>query len=281
MESASDLGAAVEAGSVVTYLDLVRLVFPVADGDDPAVLTRSVPLSHAYGDYSGRTFKGALAVSHVERVFIRSDGERLAVLLIHASPVNEPERTAAGAGADEAFNWGGISVLAAYRLTPAPRLLGTLEVKGDRETSLWDAHPVTALGARDSGVWFVNSHHNAGEEFRDYALAGYVRGGLRLLVAPTPTLHSWRGCRRGVTESARVETVRARGRARRDVAFVVTETVERFAADCSSRVGRARRRTTRRLFSWDARRGLYEERGARRDRRSTTSSRIRSSARPA
>lgn len=264
LESARDLRAPIEAGSPVTYLDLVRLVFPDADGDEPTLATRSVPISHADGDYKDKTFTGAMAVDYVERVFIRSDGERLAALLIHVSPAPAGGEEAQGRGdAAESFNWGGLSVLAVYRLTPAPLLLGALDVRGDRETSLWEAHPVTALGARDSGVWFVNAHHNAGEEYRTYALAAYVAGGLKLVLARPPSLHSWRGCRRAVAPRAAVETHARRGSARRDLTFVVSETVERFADDCRSRVGRARRRTSRRLFSWDARRGLYQARGAR------------------
>lgn len=260
LETARDLRAPVGAGSRVTYLDLVRLVFPDAEGGEPALATRSVPLSHADGDYAGKTFNVPMRVDYVERVFIRSGGERLAALLIHVSPA--PAGAAPPPGAEDAndsFNWGGISVLAVYRLTPVPRLLGALDVRGDRETSLWEAHPVTPLGARDSGVWFVNAHHNAGEEFRTYALAAYGAGGLKLVLARPPALHSWRACRRAVTPRASVETAARRGSARRDLTFVVSETVERFAGDCQSRVGRARRRTYRRPFRWDARRGLYEE----------------------
>ncbi|HWS54921.1 MAG TPA: hypothetical protein VN228_12370 [Pyrinomonadaceae bacterium] len=263
LETARDLSAAVEAGSRVTYLDLVRLVFPGAEGGEPARATRSIPLSHADGDYADKTFEGAMSVDYVERVFIRGGGERLAALLIHVSPAPAESTPPAGGGdLNGSFNWGGIAVLAVYRLTPAPRLLGALDVRGDRETSLWEAHPVTPLGARDSGVWFVNAHHNAGEEYRAYGLAAYVAGRLKPVLARAPMLHGWRGCRRAVTPRAAVETSARRGSARRDLTFVVGETVERFAEDCRSRVGRLRRRTSRNLFRWDARRGLYEARGA-------------------
>src|SRR3712207_7892367 len=81
-----------------------------------------------------------------------------------------------------------LAVLAVYRLTPAPRLLGALDVKGDRETSLWEAHPVTAFGARDSGVWFVNARseeHTSELQSRQYLVCRLL---LEKNKAPSPDI---------------------------------------------------------------------------------------------
>lgn len=244
----------VRSGSTITYLDLLRRLFPGAAFDtakENVRAPRSVAIRNINDGQSPTTLEKGITVSYFSATWIRSDARP--ALLLTADVAAED--------ANEATPYEGeTTILAAFDVDAGGRLIDALEARTDRFASLWDTQPVVHLSSDHDAVVVHNTHWNAGESYDNYTLL-FLQAG-KFTVISDITLFSTLGCGISYTETPAYTAVAHSGRALPDIALRVTVAKAADGAECDRRTA-ASTRTYSAAYAWDAKKRAYvaDERG--------------------
>jgi hypothetical protein len=127
---------------------LLSLVFPDVNGEGNA--HKSVVIRSLSKDYDTSALEGEMRADIFESLPV-SNGKHTDHLLV----IDVTHKD------DSAHQWGGETLLALFRLTPKPRLLDVVDVRGDRETYFWKM----LHAPQHDGVIVMATHLNASEEY--------------------------------------------------------------------------------------------------------------------
>jgi hypothetical protein len=192
--------APVATNSRLTYLDLIRKVFPdvQAEGDQVgAQAGKTIALRHLFGDYRERIFEGEMNINSTSVLRIRNSGEEQLLLLLNVS------------GADAAlFQWGGMSVLALFSIERGVTLLDAVDVQADRFTFFAERQAVLGIHPRHDAVLLVNHHFNSGDSYLAYSLVSVVNNRLKDVFAEMPLLVGDNHCGTNFTETPHFKVLR-------------------------------------------------------------------------
>ena len=191
---------AVAPNSRITYLDLIRKVFPEAsvEGDQSgAQAGKTIALRHLFGDYRERIFEGEMNINSTSVLRIRNGREEQLLLLLDVS------------GEDAAlFQWGGMSVLALFSIERGIRLLDAVDVQADRFTFFAEKQTALRIHPQQDAVLIVNHHFNSGDAYLAYSLLSVVNNRLKDVFAEMPLLVGDNHCGTNFTETPHFKVVR-------------------------------------------------------------------------
>ena len=68
-------------------------------------------------------------------------------------------------GSDATIYAGEASILAAFRISPRPRLVDALDMKSDRFTGFREKSAVLQIGRNQDAVFVVNNHSNSSQDY--------------------------------------------------------------------------------------------------------------------
>jgi hypothetical protein len=178
--------------SPVTYLDLVKKVFPDARADTltGAEADKSIELDHLFGDYRKRVFEGDMSINRASVLRIRNSGASQLLLLLDVSSED-----------GSFFQWGGMSVLALFSVDQGMRLLDAVDVQADRFTFFPEKQQVLRIHPHQDAVLIVNHHFNSGDSYLAYSLIAFVDNRLRDVFAKMPLLTGDNHCGTNFTET--------------------------------------------------------------------------------
>jgi hypothetical protein len=282
-----DASRRVSPRSAVTYLDLVRAVFPDVRSyratmrqagsepwlEDRLEATGIAPVRRLFGGGEGERFEGRVQLDQVEalRVLTR-EGERL-LLMMSVTPIHvlrtvdpdaPPEESApTGGAAKETRAVGTFKILALLRLAPKPELLDAADpMRGSRMASdvyFSDLSPHLRVRARQDGFFIINLTRlpKPKSNLYAYTLLTAERDHLEVLSDFPLTLTESEECevRTESSGSFAVGGAGAKG-AYRPITVESIFEYEHFASDCRRRVGRSRM-IARYDLRWDAGRRRY------------------------
>ncbi len=238
-----DLTAAVAEGGGVTYLELLREVFPGAEAGRKFTPARAVRLRNLERPRETTARAGAVEIESVQALWFVHAGEHHLALIVGA-------RHESGGG-------GEFKVLAVFApQTPTP-LVDAAEIDFDRFAGFWDESPLLPVRQGETAFWIRASHHNAGEGFHSYHLTELRGGRLRAALSRPFSFTDVQLC--GSATSDTLKVVRERGTfAGRRVFDLRVRTETRPTEDCEGRRPVKRRvivQTYR--LRWDGRRQVY------------------------
>lgn len=239
-----DLGAAVAEGAGVTYLELLREVFPGALGGEKFRPSRAVRLRNLERPREVTARAGAIEILTVESLWFVHAGEHHLALVVGA-------RHESAGGGDE---FKALAVFAPQ--TPTP-LVDAVEIDFDRFVGFWDESPLLPIRQGETAFWLRASHHNSSEGFHSYHLTELRAGRLRPALSRPFGFTDVKLC--GSETSETLKVVRERGAfAGRRVFDLRVRTETKPTGDCEG--GRpAQRRVAVQTYRlrWDARRQVY------------------------
>ena len=142
-------------GSNIKYADLVKLLF--ADfSEDERTATRTIPLRHVSGDHEEISLTGHFEPDRLDALTIRDKRGPIVIVQLDLAIDNDLSPTVYA---------GEASILAAFRLSPRPRLVDALDIKTDRWTEFVAAKPVLPIGRNQDAVVLVNNHFNSSQDY--------------------------------------------------------------------------------------------------------------------
>lgn len=187
------LRSTIRQGSATTYFDLLRMILPDLQFDpaepNAATAHRTIPVRHLE-DTETEVLEGDFSVSDFGTQWTVSDGRQ--ILLLHL------DLSAEGLNQDTPYS-GGASLLAAFTVDAAPKLLDLMDVKTDRFTDFWEAQPVFQLNSKNGAFVIHNTHWNAGESYND--IRAMFLNGDRFNTITSVFLVNSQGCGANVTET--------------------------------------------------------------------------------
>lgn len=163
-KSTPSLRAVVRKGSSTTYFDLLRMLMPDLQFDssdaNSATAHQTIPLRNIARD-EAESLNGNFSVTDFGSRWIMSNGRQILLLNLDLS----------AEGANEGTPYEGeASLLAAFNVDTAPKLLDVMDTKTDRFTDFWEEQPVFQLNAQNEAFILHNSHFNSGESYNDLQL---------------------------------------------------------------------------------------------------------------
>jgi hypothetical protein len=191
--------ASVPGNSRITYLDLVRKVFPDArEKEDGGGLQagKSVAISHLFGDYKERLIEGVMSIDGASALRIKNGGGHQLLLLIEVSSRD-----------DALFQWGGMSVLALFSTAGEAKLLDAVDVRADRFTFFAEQQPLLRIHPERDAVLVVNHHFNSGDGYLAYSLIAFVDNRLKDVFEEMPLLVGDNHCGTNFTETPRFKVL--------------------------------------------------------------------------
>ena len=243
-----DPRSAVRAGTGITYLDLLRRVFPDATYDATKQEVRahkSVAIRNIADGHQPTALQSDITLSYLSPRWIKSDGRPVLLLAINV----------AAEDANEATPYEGETmILGAFDVETSTRLIDALEVQTDRFTSLWDTQPVVHLSSDHDALVVHNTHWNAGESYDQYTLVFLGNGTFGVI--SDITLYSTLGCGTNYTETPDYAAVQHAGRAYPDVRLLVTLKKMSDGDECDHRTAGFTRTYTA-TYTWDAKKREY------------------------
>src|SRR5262245_62059204 len=238
-----DPRSAVRAGSGITYLDLLRRLFPDAAYDTAKEEVRahkSVKIRNIAEGQEPTELESDITISGVAPTWMKSHGRPVLLLVIDVS----------AADANEATPYEGeTTILAAFDVEAEVRQIDAIEVQTDRFADLWEKQPLVHLSTEDDAVVVHNTHFNAGESYDAYTLL-FLDGGTFTVISDL-TLFNTQGCGVSYTETPAYTAVPRKGRAYPDVALRVTLKKAADGPECDRRTAAFTRSYTA-TYSWDA-----------------------------
>jgi hypothetical protein len=249
VSSVQNYGDIVQGG--VTYLDLIRRIFPDAEMNERrnATARTTIPLNHLSGDYAGQAFSGEMELSGVDSLWLRSGNRKQLLLMIHA----------AGRG-EQLFDWGEISVLALYQLEPSVKLLDAAEVQTDRITFFWskDEREMTfPISAQGNAVIIANHHFNSSQGYLNLTLVSTENNRLENIFE-FPILLNEKACGDTFDQTPTISVMKnAKSRAHFNLAVEVKVVKQPDDEGCEKRTGGYYKS----LLVWNASKRRYESMG--------------------
>lgn len=244
-----DLSAAVADDTGTTYLDLLREVFPGADGTDggrPAQ-PHSARLRNLERPREVNVREGAVEFSTAQALWFVHEGEHHLALIVNArhDPAGRP------GGGDE------FHVLAVFAPQSQPRLVDAAEIDFDRFVGFWEESPLLPVRQGETAFWVRAAHHNSSEGFHSYYLTELRAGRLHLALPEPFGLTDVKLCGSDTVETLRIGRERGAFAGRR-VFDLHVRTETKPTRDCEGEKP-ARRRVAVRNYRlrWDARRRSY------------------------
>ena len=242
------LRSVVRQGSTATYFDLIKMILPDLqfDATDPnsAAAHRTIPIRNIE-DKEAESLEGDFSISTFGTRWTMSDGRQ--VLLVQLDLAAE--------GLNEATPYQGeASLLAAFTVDPAPKLLNVMDVKTDRFTDFWEQQPVFQLNSQNGAFIIHNTHWNSGESYNDIRVL-FLRDG-RFETITSVFLLNTLGCGAHITETP---NFRALPDARKYPKLLVKVTLKKEAdkAECSRRTA-GYTKYYQGVFYWNPAKAEYE-----------------------
>ncbi|HEV2859613.1 MAG TPA: hypothetical protein VGX48_01245 [Pyrinomonadaceae bacterium] len=236
-QNVEDLNA--EAAGGVTYLELLRQLFPDArddEGDAMAAARSSVPV-RSLEDGARFKLEAPFEVWSVQSWRFKSAGLPHLALLVNTR-FKDP---ADSGGFDTQYT------LAVFRPAAPParlRLVEAVDPQTDRFVTFPEDLPLVSIGPGRESFWILCHHHNAGEEFRDYRAVTVSGDSLRWSLKDLPGLYSSDTCEAKSVQSLEVVPLKAARRGELPYEFRV-ETLRWRKRDCEQTRGRPDRRGAR------------------------------------
>lgn len=283
-----DASRRVSPRSAVSYLDLVRAVFPDVKSyqttvmpagkergvENPLEATSIAPVRGLFGGRVGGRFEGRVQLDKIEalRVLTREGGRLL--LMMSVTPIHvlrtvdpdaPPEDSAPPSGGDKNPRAvGTFNILALLRLEPKPELLDAVDPSRDGRTTsevyFSDLSPHLRVRARQDGFFIINLTRvpKPKSNLYAYTLLTAERDRLEVLSDFPLTLADSEECevRTQSSGSFSVGRAGAKGGYRQINVESIFE-YEHFAPDCKRRVGRSKM-LSRYDLRWDAARRRYD-----------------------
>jgi hypothetical protein len=238
----------VNARSTVTYLDLLKHLFPdavyeVAKTDVRA--HRSVPIRNVDAAQDPTELESDIAITSLDPRWVNSGGRSLLLLTIDVSAEDANEATP--------FE-GETTFVAAFEIGASSRLVDALEVQTDRFAELWEQQPVLHLTASDDAFVVHNTHWNAGESYDAFTLLFLDHG--KFAVISDLQLLSTQGCGTSYTETPAYSALPRAGRAFPDITVRVTLTKAADGNECDRRTPGFTRGYTA-TYAWNVNKRQY------------------------
>jgi hypothetical protein len=245
----TDLNQKVIAGRSVSYLQLIKKVFPKIEVPGSGIGIGSpqstIPLRGIDGDYRDTSFDGEMDIQRCAEVQVARGGKRDTLLLINVT------------GRGDEFPWGGISVLALFQLSPEPRLIDAVDVQADRFTGFWESTPVVKIAADADAVVIDNSHFNSSQGYRILSLIAPVKERLKVIYN-MPTLLNMNVCGGNFDETPTLSTAKTGRNGYRiiNVGVLFNKKPDPEGCEKQTRPYRKQYSTT---LTWDARKQQYAD----------------------
>jgi hypothetical protein len=238
----------VRSGSAITYLDLLRRLFPDAAYDTPTAEVRarkSVKIRNIVEGQEPTELDSDITISSVAPTWTKSSGRPVLLLVIGVAAADANEGTPYE---------GDTTILAAFDVETEARLVDALEVQTDRFASLWEKQPLLPLSNEHDAVVVHNTHSNAGESYDTYTVLFLERG--TFTVISDLTLFDSQACGATYTETPAYRAVPRPGRAYPDVTLRVTLKKAADGPECDRRTA-GFTRTYDATYTWDASKRRY------------------------
>lgn len=212
-----DYSKKISKNSKITYLDLLRQIFPDLKEDGTAHKAEEIRTSIDSDEVE--TYEQPMQIFASPNWINTEKGRRL---LMTIKVTGEEHND---------FMWGELNLIALYDNSPKPRLLDVVDVSADRENYY-------------SGEFLVNpklnltmyefSHLNAGEDFHYYAFFYAKDDKIRQTLQELPFLYTGTTCQARIDETGKISTVPNWKSGYRDIVFKIKATGKRFAEDCET-----------------------------------------------
>ena len=250
--SVADYRNPVHAGAKTTYLDLLKEIFPDVEMDSAAgheaTAHTSVKLNHMFGDYRDKVYRGEMKISSIESPGDQSRNKNRILLLVHVESDD-----------GELFNWGGMSVLALFQLTPAVKLLDAADVQADRFTGFWEERPLLPISSMEDASIIANSHHNSSQGYLLLALVAPEENRLRTIFE-LPTLLNSNVCGNSFSQTPSISTLRGAKVTRYNISIKIKLVKEADDESCEKKT-RGFTKYYKTLLVWNPYKRRYESRG--------------------
>jgi hypothetical protein len=213
-----DFSKTIGRNSEVTYLDLLRQIFPDIAKDGTAHKTAEIR-TMIDSDESA-SYEQAMKILPVQVNWINTEkGQRLLLTIkVEGGDSND-------------FTWGELNLIALYTGDKRPRLLDVVDVSADRENYYWGQLPVHP---RMSLTVYHFSHLNAGEDFHAYSFFYAKNDKIQETLKEFPLLYTGSTCQSRIDETGKFSAVRDPKSDYRDIVFKVKVTGRRLAKDCDT-----------------------------------------------
>jgi hypothetical protein len=242
------LRSVVRQGSQTTYFDLMRMLLPDLQFDsvdsNSATAHQTISFRNIEDD-EATELKGDFAVSDFVSRWIMSGGRQIALLQLDLS----------AEGANEGTPYEGEATLvAAFNVDAAPKLLDVMDIKTDRFTDFWEAQPMFQLNAQHGAFVVHSSHFNAGESYNDVRLV--FLDGDRFKTITSVFLLNTQGCGATIEETPSFQAT-PDGRKYPKLTVRVKVKKEADGAECSRKTP-GYRKFYQGVFYWNAAKGEYQ-----------------------
>jgi len=177
--------------------ELLHQVFPniTANG----IAHKSVQIRDLHEQYEPTELEGQMSVKTYKKpVLVKSGLKPCAVVCMDVDHTDGDNKGAAS-------QWGGETLIALFQLSPSLKLLDVADIRQDRESDLWTAHPVLHATPSDALITYF-SHLNAGEEYFGLELIEIAHDKFILSKANLLTTKSFRIAGASVTEVLSLQT---------------------------------------------------------------------------
>jgi len=190
--------------------------------------------------------EGDFVIDVFEAHWIRSEGRQVLLLNTYLSATNANEGTP---------YQGEASIMAAFTVEPAIKLLDVLDIKTDRFSGFWEQHPTFRLTSQSEAFVIYSTHSNAGESYNDLAVM-FIEGD-RFKTITSVFLFNTQGCGATITETPDFRALKSPGRKYPGVLVRVKVTKEADGAECDQR-SRGYTRYYQVTYYWNRTKAEYE-----------------------
>lgn len=240
--------SSVRAGSTITYLELLRRLFPDATYDTAKGAVRaeeSIEIRSVVASDDPTDLDSDITISRISPTWMQSSG-RLVLLLTIAVDAED---------AHEATPYAGhTTILGAFDISTGPRLIDAIDVQTDRFADTWDKQTLLRLSNGDDAVIIHNTHWNAGESYDKYTLLFVDHG--KFSVISDITLFSTQGCGVSYAETPSYAANPHAGRPFSDIKLRVTLKKAADGRECDHRTPGFTHMYTA-TYTWDVKKHSY------------------------
>ena len=213
-----DFSKTIGRNSKITYLDLLRQIFPNIEKDGTAHNTAEIR-TRVDSDET-ESYEQTMKILSAQPNWIGTEkGQRLLLTIkVEGGELND-------------FMWGELNLIALYKGGTKPQLLDVVDVSADRENYYWGE---LRVNPKMNLTVYHFSHLNAGEDFHAYSFFYPENDKIQETLKEFPLLYSGSSCQTRIEETGKFSAVPNAKSGYHDIVFKVKATGTRLGKDCDS-----------------------------------------------